>query len=181
MISLKSEITKKLLNYLFINPGENLYLNELVRKLGLEKRNTAKKIKELEQEGVIRSQAKANLKLYSINTEYPLYNEYKQIFLKTVGIEESLRQAIKTIKGVRKAYLYGSYPQGNMDSHSDIDVLIVGGHNITDSQKKINIIQKEIGREINAVNMGIIDFEKRKKSNDPFISTILKSKHIELI
>ena len=48
MISLKSKVTKKILNYFFINPHENLYVNEISRKLQLDKRNLVKKIKELE-------------------------------------------------------------------------------------------------------------------------------------
>jgi predicted transcriptional regulator with HTH domain len=47
MISLRSEITKKLLNYFFLNPKESLYVNELSRNLALDKRNLVKKIKEL--------------------------------------------------------------------------------------------------------------------------------------
>jgi len=50
MISLKSKITRKLLNYFFLNPKESLYVNELSRNLALDKRNLVKKIKELETE-----------------------------------------------------------------------------------------------------------------------------------
>ncbi len=39
MISLKSKITRKLLNYFFLNPKESLYVNELSRNLALDKRN----------------------------------------------------------------------------------------------------------------------------------------------
>ena len=56
MISLRSEITKKLLNYFFINPQESLYVNELSSKLQLDKRNLVKKLKELEEVGILKSQ-----------------------------------------------------------------------------------------------------------------------------
>ncbi len=46
MISLRSEITKTVLNYFFMNPQESLYVNELVQKLHLDKRNLVKKIRE---------------------------------------------------------------------------------------------------------------------------------------
>ena len=83
MISLRSEITKKLLNYFFLNPHESLYVNELVKKLHLDKRNLVKKIKELEKEGVLKSQTRGNLRLYSVNQDYPLYDEYRKIVIKT--------------------------------------------------------------------------------------------------
>lgn len=92
MISLKSEITKKLLNYFFINPQENLYVNELLRKFSLDKRNLVKKLRELEKEGILKSQIRGNLKLYSINKSYPLYKEYEKIVLKTVGLEDRMKK-----------------------------------------------------------------------------------------
>ena len=92
MISLRSEITRKLLNYFFLNPKESLYVNELSRNLALDKRNLVKKIKELEREGILKSQDRGNLKLYSINRDYPLYDEYRRIVIKTIGFEENLRR-----------------------------------------------------------------------------------------
>lgn len=85
MISLKSEITRKLLNYFFLNPEESLCINELSRNLALDKRNLVKKIKELETEGILKSQSRRNLIFYSINGDYPLYNEYRKIVIKTIG------------------------------------------------------------------------------------------------
>ena len=70
MISLRSEITKKLLNYFFLNPQESLYVNELSRKLALDKRNLVKKLKELENETILKSEKRGNLRFYSINRDY---------------------------------------------------------------------------------------------------------------
>ena len=72
MISLISKITRELLNYFFVNPHEGLYVNELAIKLMLDKRNLVKKLRELEKEGILKSQKRGNLKLYSININFPL-------------------------------------------------------------------------------------------------------------
>jgi predicted nucleotidyltransferase len=180
MLSLRSGVTKKLLNYFFINPHQELYTNELLRKLKLDKRNLLKKIKELESEGLLRSETKGNLKFYSINKSYPLYNEYRSIIFKTIGIEKRLAEIMRQLSGVKKAYIYGSYPQDKMAVHSDIDLLVIGSHKILELQKKLNPLQEEIDREINVVNMEERDFAARIKRKDPFITGVLKSKHIEL-
>lgn len=181
MISLRSEITKKLLNYFFINPQESLYVNELSSKLQLDKRNLVKKLKELEEVGILKSQSKGNLRLYSINKKYALYKEYKQIIFKTVGIEYNLKKIINNIVGIKHAYIYGSYVKGKMDVHSDIDLLIVGEHNIIALQRALNKFQKEIDREVNVVNMDASEFKKRIKNQDTFISEVLKNKHIKIV
>jgi predicted nucleotidyltransferase len=181
MISLKSEITKKLLNYFFINPGESLYLNELVRKLNLDKRNLAKKLNEMEGEGLLKSHTRGNLRIYSLDTSYPFYKEYRQLILKTAGVQVRLKQALKHIAGIAKVYIYGSYAKGKMGGHSDIDVLIVGKHSMAGAQKKINALQREIDREINVVHMSPRDFAKRLAKRDPFLSGVMKERHIQVI
>jgi len=181
MISLRSELTKTLLNYFFINPHEELYINELSRKLNLDKRNLVKKLKELEKDGILRSQIRGNLKLYSINKKYPLYEEYKKIILKTIGVEEKLRKIVKEVVGIKEAYIYGSYAKNKMDIHSDIDLLIIGDHETILLQRKLNNLQKEIEREVNPVNMDERDYKKRIKNKDPFVLAVLKEEHIKII
>ncbi|MFH1824994.1 MAG: nucleotidyltransferase domain-containing protein [Candidatus Firestonebacteria bacterium] len=181
MISLRSELTKKLLNYFFINPHENLYVNELSRKLDFDKRNLVKKIRELEKEGILKSQRRGNLKLYSINKRYPLYAEYRKIILKTVGFEDRIKKIAEEVKGVKEAYIYGSYVNNKMNLYSDIDVLVIGSHDIILLQRKFNKLQKEIDREINTVNMEEDEFKKRVKNKDHFILEILKKEHIKII
>ena len=181
MISLRSEITKKLLNYFFINPHEELYVNEISKKLYLDKRNLVKKIKELEKEGIVKSHHRGNLKLSSINKDYPLYNEYRIIVVKTLGFEENIKRILMEVKGIKEAYIYGSYAKEKMDVHSDIDLLVIGNHGIVPLQKRVNKIQKEINREINITNMDEQEFKNRIKGRDFFITDVLKQKNIRVI
>jgi len=181
MISLRSELTKTLLNYFFINPHEELYINELSRKLNLDKRNLVKKLKELENDGILKSKIRGNLKLYSINKSYPLYEEYKKIILKTIGVEDKLRRILKEVEGIKEAYIYGSYSKNKMDIHSDIDLLIIGDHEIILLQRKLNTLQKEIDREINSISMDEKEYKKRISTEDPFILEVLKGNHIKII
>jgi predicted nucleotidyltransferase len=181
MISFRSEVTKKILNYFFINPHENLYVNELSRKLHLDKRNLVKKIRELEKKGLLLHQSRGNLKLYAINKKYPLYNEYRKIIMTTVGFQGRLKNTLEGMRGIAKAYIYGSYAKGAMDSDSDIDLLIVGSGPVLALHKQLNKIQRDIGREINVTNMDESEFKKRIKAKDPFLNGVIKQKHVRII
>jgi predicted nucleotidyltransferase/biotin operon repressor len=181
MISLRSEITKKILNYFFLNPSESLYVNELSRKLDLDKRNLVKKIRELEKEGILVHQSRGNLKLCTINKKYPLYDEYRKIIMTTVGFEGRLRSALQGMKGIKEAYIYGSYAKDKMDAHSDIDLLVVGDESSVEVLRRIKGLQKEIEREINVVNMGEAEFRRRIKNKDPFILDVQSKKQIRII
>ncbi|HEB32655.1 hypothetical protein LCGC14_2791140 [marine sediment metagenome] len=181
MISMRSKITKVLLNYFFLNPGESLFVNEIARKLNLDKRNLVKKLREFEEDGVLASETRGNQKIYSINRLYPLYEEYRKIVFKTIGIEHKLKDMVKQVASIEKVYLFGSYAKDTMNVHSDIDLLVVGDHKIMSLQKEISKLQKETGREVNVVNMDKNEFEKRKKNKDPFIETVFREKYIEVI
>lgn len=180
MIPLRSSITKKLLAYFYLNPQESLYLNEIARKLRVDKRNLVKKINELEQEGFFNQQQRGNLKLYTLNSHYPLYEEYKKIILKTIGIEDKLKTIIQEVPNLQEIYIYGSYASNTMQAYSDIDLLAIGEHDIILLQKKLNQLQKDIGREINIINMAEPEFKTRIKRNDPFITGILKKEYIKI-
>lgn len=181
MISMRSKITKVLLNYFFLNPEESLFVNEISRKLDLDKRNLVKKLKELEEAGIMVSETSGNQKIYSMNRLYPLYEEYRKIVFKTIGIESKLKSMLKQVMGIEKVYLFGSYAKDAMEVHSDIDLLVIGDHSIMDLQKEISKLQKETGREINVINMDRKEFENRKKKKDFFIETVFKEKNIEVI
>ncbi len=181
MITLKSEITRKLLNYFFLNPHEDLYVNEIERKLHLDKRNLVKKIRELELHGILKHETRGNLKLYSINQSFLHYTEYRKIILSTLGFEDQLKTLLKLRGDIRGAYLYGSYAQDAMDSSSDIDLLVISEGSAISLQKSLSKLQKEIQREINVINMNEKEFKNRLKKKDPFLSQIFKQKNIKLI
>ncbi|MBU1147747.1 MAG: nucleotidyltransferase domain-containing protein [Candidatus Omnitrophica bacterium] len=181
MISLKSQVTRRLLNYFFINPQKTLYVNEISKMFQLDKRNLVKKIRELEEIGLLKSEKRGNLKLYSINRTYPLYDEYRKIVMKTLGPEGKLRKILQNTIGATEAYIYGSYAKDKMDAHSDIDLLIVGSHDIVLLQKELSKLQKAIDREINTVNMNEREFKKRIARKDSFIIGVLKQKTIRII
>lgn len=181
MISLKSDITKKLLTYFFLNPDASLYLNEITKTLNVDKRNLAKKLFELEEEGLLKKEIRGNLSLYSINKSYPLYKEYKKIILKTAGFEKRIKEILQNAGKIKVAYIYGSYAKDKMYSNSDIDLLVVGSHNIIDLQRDLRRLQNEIGRNIDVINMDEKELKKRIKNKDQFILGVLNNKHIKLM
>jgi len=181
MIELKSKITQKLLDYFFLNKENSLYVNEIARLLSLDKRNLTKKLKVLENEGILRSEYKGNQKYFSLNSKYPLINEYKRIFLKTIGFEKKIKELLNSLNGAQSVYIFGSYAKDKMDLSSDIDVLVVGKHDTIELQNKIGKLQRDINREINVISMSEKEFLKKKKNKDPFINDIFRKAKIQIL
>ena len=180
MISLKAKETKAVLGYLFLHESAELYVNEMARKFSLDDGNLSRKLKQLAQEGILKCRDSANSCYYSFNQDYPLLKEYKGIVLKTIGVEQKLRDALAGIPGIQHAFIFGSYATMRMDASSDIDLLVVGEHNTLSLQKAVAQIQKELDREINVISMSSKEY-KEKLQKDPFIRSLEKKKKVRIV
>lgn len=181
MISLRSKVTIKLLDYYFLNPDAQHYINEVARILELDPKNTETKLKEFEKEGLFKSEFRGKERYFFLAKDNPILEHYRQIFLKTHGIEKKLKDMLLLIKGLKEAYIFGSYASDKMNSSSDIDVLAIGSHSVLELQKVITKLQKDTGREFNVMNLNPKEFAVKRKNKDPFINGIFKTKIIRLI
>jgi len=170
-----------LLDYYFLNPDAQHYINELARILGLDPKNTETKLKEFEKKGLFKSEFRGKERYFFLAKDNPVLEHYRQIFLKTYGIEKRLKDMLRDIKGLKEVYIFGSYPTNKMDSSSDIDILAVGSHSVLELQRVIVKLQKDIGREFNVTNLSQKEFATKKKDKDPFISSFLKTKTIKIV
>ncbi len=170
MISLRSKITQQVLSDAFLNEKKAFYVNEIARRHHLDSGNVARKLKELESDGILQSETKARARFYSLNPRFPLLKEYRQIVLKTVGIESSLKKILKNVRGIQKAFLFGSYAAGTMEDSSDLDLMVIGGHRLIDLHRQIAKLQKDIGRPINVTSVSAEEYEKKRASDNFFRS-----------
>lgn len=179
MINFKSKITQAVLGYFFINPRAEMYLNEMARKFKVDRGNLARKLAELETEGILLKNKKGNLSLYTINRQYPFLPELRKIFIKSFGLEPELKKALKRVKGLKTAIIFGSYARDKLSAESDIDLLLVGSHKFLDAQNEIIKLQSKIDREINIIDMTEAEF--RRKKDEDFLKNALSGKIIKLI
>lgn len=181
MTSLRSKVTIKILDYYFLNPDVQVYINELARILELDPKNTEIKLKELEKEGLLKSEFRGKQRYFFLAKDNPVLEHYRQIFLKTYGLEKRLKETLENIKGLKEAYLFGSYANNKMNSSSDIDILAIGSHSTLELQRIIVKLQKDTGREFNVINLSQEEFKEKKKKKSHFVNNIFKNKTIQLI
>lgn len=175
----KSTAENKILGYFFINPHAKQYVNELARMLGIDPKNTHRKLLELEERGVLKSEFMGQQR-YFYFSKSPLAKNYQKIFLQTAGLERQLKDIMAADDKIIEAYIFGSYAKDNMDSSSDVDVLVIGDHSSIKLYGALGKIQQEIGREINVVNLSEAEFKSRKKTGDNFLKNIFSGKIIKI-
>lgn len=170
-----------ILEIFFNNPEKAYYLREIARMLGKEPGFFQREILKLVDDGILETYYVANSRFFKINKNYPLYNELKSIFFKTVGIEGTFKKEFKKIKGIKKAFIYGSFAQGKEKATSDIDLVIIGAVDENELLKLVNKLEKKFEREINYILMTEKEFQKKIKEKNSFLENVLKQKRINLI
>lgn len=167
-----------LLKIFFTNPEQKFYIQEIGRILSKKPGEFQRELNNLEKEGILISEYSGNLRYFSVNKEYPLYDELKNIVFKTIGIIGSLKEIILKIGKVKFCFIYGSYAKSQENLLSDIDIFFIGD---IDENLLVNYIEKtekSLKRDINYKLLKFTDFKKEIISNNAFVLNILKDKKI---
>ena len=177
----RSKLRKELLRHFFSHPGERFYLRELERTIGLSVANIRRELKKLETIGLFTSQKVGNLVYFSLNIKCPLYHEIRSMVLKTAAFGDVLKDNLKDIKGVKYAFIYGSFAKGNEISSSDIDLMVIGDFNRGALTSSLYKIEKTIGRQVNLLSYSLQELADRAQKKNAFILNVLKGKKIMVI
>lgn len=127
MISLRSELRRKLLTFFFMNRLARVYVRQLASALNVDSTNLSRELARLESDGLLRSETEGRQRYYSIDPQYPYLKAVFALLQGTIGIIPTLSVALHRIPGIEDAYLYGSFAKNEEDGSSDstIDDLTV--------------------------------------------------------
>lgn len=82
---LKSKTRASILRIFFDDPEKEYYLRQLEALTGYSVGNVRREMLMLEAGGLLRARYLGKVRLYKLNTSYPLYSEIRGIVRKTVG------------------------------------------------------------------------------------------------
>lgn len=177
---LKSKLKRNLLGYVFTHPDETFYVRELSGLIGEDPGNLSRLLRKLEEEGLFVSRIKGREKFFSLNKNYPLYSELKNIVSKTEGVQGSLGALVEKFPGISLAFIYGSYAKGKENKNSDIDLLVAGSFEYDTFARHIRALEEKLNREINFSYFPLEEFEEEKKKPGSFVNLLVKEKVILL-
>ena len=170
-----------ILEIFFNHPDDSYYLRQISRFLNKKPGVFQRDINNLVKNGILESYYQGNNRFFKINKSYPLYKDLKNIFFKTLGIKGELEKIVKSIKGIKSAFIYGSFAKGAEQKQSDIDLCIIGSIDENVLIKKLTELEKRIDREINYILMTEKEYKTKLKNKDSFLQNITEQKKIVLI
>lgn len=82
MLRLLPKNKEKLLKFFFSHPEQQFYMQEIGRRMGKKPGVFQRTLYDLEKQGILKSEYKANARFFTLNKGYPLYRELKTIVFK---------------------------------------------------------------------------------------------------
>jgi predicted nucleotidyltransferase len=170
---LSSNVKAEMFRLLFGLQKQPLHLRELERRSGLAVATVQQEISRLRRLGLIEARPDGNRTYFVAKEDHPLYAEIRGLVLKTIGLAEVLRQALQKEKRIKVAFVFGSVAQAREQTHSDVDLLVIGNIGLRDVVGLLGSAAEKVGREINPKVLSPSEFRRRKQTDDPFLSRVL--------
>lgn len=183
----------KLLKLFLLEEGD-FYVREIAKITGEQLNSVRRELENLEKLGLIVSidpklrvcspRDKDNFnaekrKFYSAHKSFVLYEDLKNLFLKSrLLVEREIAIELSKLGKVKFLALSGFFVD---DKNAKTDVLIVGQINKNKLKGLINKISKEFGKEIRYTSMNMQEFKFRNNITDKFLFEVLEGKKIVVV
>ncbi len=173
--ALFTKTQQRVLRVLFGHPERSFYASELIRDAGTGSGAAQRVLARLEESGLIAARRIGHQKHYQANVASPLYSELRNIVLKTVGLAEPLRDALKPLSSaIRAAFVYGSVAKATDQSASDIDLMILSD-SLTYGEVfgAVERVTRAAGRKVNPTVYTAAEFSKGARTENAFLTRVL--------
>jgi len=176
-----SRVRAKILGWFFTHIDEKFFVRQLAPIIGEDPTNISREMARLESLSILISNRQGNQKQFQVNKECSFLEELRGLVLKTTGIAGQLKTELAGIKGVKFAFIYGSYAKGQETADSDVDLFIVGSVNLDLLDAMLGEIERTLGRTINYVLYDSREFKEKVSSGDGFVTDVLASDKVILM
>ena len=178
-----SKSQQQVLGLLYGQPDKDFYTNEIIRITNMGTGVIQRELSKLTSVGFISVRILGNQKRYQANRNMPFFLELRGIILKTFGLADVLVEMLKPLKTkIEIAFIYGSIARQEDTANSDIDLMIIT-NKLTYAElfKHIEKAEIKLNRKINPTFYTSSEWLQKKKSNNNFITQIIKLPKIFLV
>ena len=166
------QVRAEVIRLLFADASRELHLRDLTRQSGLGLGTVQGELEKLSSSDLVTSRRDGNRRYYRANSSHPLFPDLQQLVLKTSGLRDVLADALRGIKGIEVAFVFGSLASGPGKAASDVDLFVIGDVGLRTLAPALRKAADAVGREINPVTMTEAEFRKRR-AKDPFVLDVL--------
>ena len=174
--ALFSKVQLRILTLLIGNPARAYHTSEIIKLAKSGTGAVQRELTKLTQAGLLTSRWDSNRKTYQANKQAPIFAELNRILLKTTGLVEPIRNALKPFQNrIRFAFIFGSIAKGTDTANSDVD-LMIAGEDLSYSEifTALQTAEKIIDRPINPKITTPSDWKQTLASENSFLKSIVE-------
>ena len=169
----------QLLQIFLQKPDKNFYTKQISKTTGMGAGTVNTFLRNLHKDEILKKEIIGNVHLYKLNDELPLVKQLKitntLIEFENHKIIDKLTENDETITSI---ILYGSHANGENDSKSDIDLIIISKNKKID-RTIITQFEEKMDKIISIQTLSIPDCSKLRQKDKIFYESILQN-HIVL-
>lgn len=169
---LSSKTRAEIFRLLFGASADILYTRELQRRTQASLGAVQHELQKLRRLGLLTVRKDGNRVAYSAMKNHPIYPEIHRLVLKTIGLADLLRTALKHPQ-IDWAFVFGSLARGEEDAESDVDLFVIGETGLREVTRLLSKVAEHVGREINPHVMRRTEFLRRKSEKEAFLMRVL--------
>jgi predicted nucleotidyltransferase/DNA-binding HxlR family transcriptional regulator len=177
---LSSRARSEIFRLLFGGSEEELHGREIQRRSGLNDSTIRQELRKLVRLDLVWRRKESNRVYYRAKTENPLFPEIRNLVLKTSGLADVLKSALKDPR-IHIAFVFGSIASGEEKAGSDVDLMVIGNLGLRDLSRLLSGVADKVGREINPHVLHDHEFRRRIQASEHFVSTIMREPKIFII
>ena len=165
-----SSYRRQVLGLLLLRPDDSLYVRQIARLTGVPAGSLHRELAALESAGLLLREPFGNQVRYRANRANPIYAELAEIFRKTSGLADLIRDALAPLADrISTAFVFGSIARETAAANSDVDVCVLGDVTLVQVVGALAPLHERLGRVVNPVVMTLAEFRKQLKTGDRFI------------
>jgi predicted nucleotidyltransferase len=169
---------RRVLAWLLGHADEAFYLRQIVRQTGAAHGAVQRELNALTSAGILQRTVAGRQVYFQADRASPVFPELRLLLLKTTGAVDVLREALAPLADrIALAFVFGSAVRGDLDNHSDIDLLVVGDAPFAAVVDALNPAQQRLGREVNPTVYPPAEFREKICSGHHFLTSVLREPH----
>lgn len=180
--ALFSRTQQRVLGTLFGESERAFSASELFQRTRSGRGTVQRELQRLVASGLVTVTAVGNQKHYRANPASPIFEELRSIILKTTGLADPIREALRPLAGkIEFAFIYGSVARNEAHAGSDVDLMVVArALTLEKLFARLAPAEEALARKINPTLYTPEEFRKRVRNN-PFVQKVISGPTIPLI
>jgi len=163
-----SKARVKLLTLFMLNPEGEFFVRQLTRDLDEQINSIRRELDNLKKMGLLKSRMKNRRKFYSVNKDFLIYRDLRNIIVKATNSSENLIKQIAKLGNLDFLLISGVF----LKKDTPVDLLLVGKIDKDELESFLDKLETEA--EIKFSILTTDDFVYRVKCRDQFILDLIQ-------